>query len=85
MTGKIKKVPRPENEQLRIFKEELIIIDKETWDKTQKRWNEIKGTFPVRKNSKNNNIKQKSYIHANPPHLFAGLMKCSKCVGLLSL
>lgn len=85
MTGKRKKIPRPENEHLRIFKEELIIINKETWEKTQKRWNEIKGTFPVRKNSKNNNIKQKSYVHSNPPHLLSGLMKCSKCGGAIVL
>ena len=85
MTGKRKKVKRPENEQLKIFKEELIIIDKEIWEKTQERWSDIKGTFPVRKKSKNSNIKQKSYVHSNPPHLLAGLMKCSKCGGAIVL
>ena len=67
MTGKRKKVPRPKEEHLKIFKEDLIIIDKETWEKAQKRWSDIKGTFPIRKKFKNSNIKQRSYIHANPP------------------
>jgi len=83
MTGKIKKISRPEKEHLSIFKEELVMLDKETWDKAQKRWEELKGTWPVRK--KNNNMKQKSYIHANPTHLLTGFMKCQKCSGAIVL
>ena len=85
MTGKMKKISRPKKEQLRIFKEDLIVIDKEIWGKAQKRWSCIKGTFPIRKKSKNSNIKQKSYVYANPPHLLAGLMKYSKCGGAIVL
>jgi len=52
MTGRIKKVPRPKEEQMPIFRDDLIIIDKETWQKAQKRWSEIEGTWPVRKKKK---------------------------------
>ena len=82
---KRKKVPRPKEDHLKIFKDNLIIIDLETWEKTQKKWNDIKGTFPIRKKSKNTDIIQKSYVHANPPHLLAGLMTCSKCGGAIVL
>ena len=85
MTGKRKKVKRPESEQLKIFKEELIIIDKETWENSQKRWREISHAFPVRKGSNSKKTKQKSYVHSNPPHLLSGLMKCSKCGGAIVL
>ncbi|PIW66412.1 MAG: hypothetical protein COW11_03395 [Candidatus Omnitrophica bacterium CG12_big_fil_rev_8_21_14_0_65_43_15] len=78
MTGRIKKVPRPKEEQMPIFRDDLIIIDKETWQKAQKRWSEIEGTWPVRKKKKVF-YQQKSYIHTSPSHLFSGLMKCNAC------
>lgn len=85
MTGKIKKVSRVEKEQLTSFKENLIILDKETWEKAQKRWIELAGTWPVRKKTNNNNVKQKSYIHTSPSHLLAGFMRCSSCGGAIVL
>ena len=83
MTGRIKKVLREEKEWLSCFRKELIIIDKEQWEKTQKRWQELKGTWPVRKKSKG--IKQKSYVHSSPSHLLSGLMKCQSCGGAIIL
>ena len=85
MTGKGKKVPRPEEDFLKVFKDNLIIIDKETWEKTQQKRDANKGTYPVRKKTANTDTIQRSYVHANPPHLFAGLMKCSKCGGAIVL
>ena len=85
MTGKIKKVPRPEKEQLSVFKEELAIIDKETWEKAKKRWSELEGAWPIRKKYRKADVQQKSYIHANPSHLLAGLMKCHSCGGAIVL
>ncbi len=82
MTGKVKKVPRAEKEQMPIFKEELVIIDKETWEKGQRRWKELEGAWPVRKKS---NIKQKSYVNSSPTHLLAGLLKCNSCGGAVVL
>jgi site-specific DNA recombinase len=82
MTGKIKKVSRSEKEQLPAYKEDLIIIDNDTWQKAQKRWQELNGTFPVRKGS---NKGQKSYIHANPVHLLSGIMRCQLCDGAIVL
>jgi site-specific DNA recombinase len=49
MTGKIKKVSRPKEEQLSSYKENLVIINKETWRKAQKIWTEIEGTCPLGK------------------------------------
>ena len=85
MTGKIKKIPRPKKEQMSSYKEDLVIIDKEIWSKAQKRWEEIKGTWPVRKKANNNGLKQKSYVQACPSHFFSGLMKCHSCGGAIVL
>ena len=78
MTGKKKSVLRPEKDRVLIFREDLIIIDKETWEKTQKRLQELKGTWPVSAKKKNF-YQQKSYIHTSPNYLFSGLMKCKAC------
>lgn len=83
MTGRIKKVSRSKKEQLSKIREDLRIIDKEIWEQAQKRWEELSGTWPVRKGDKN--IKQRSYIKANPTHLLAGIMKCDKCGGAIVL
>ena len=85
MTGKIKKVARIEKEQLTSFKEDLSIIDKEIWEKAQKRWQEINGTWPACKKSKTSSTKQKSYVHANPTQLLSGLLKCDQCNGAIVL
>jgi len=85
MTGKIKKVPRPEKERLSYLKKELLIIDKETWEKAQKRWTELNGSFPIRKNMGKDGIKQKSYVHSTPPHLLSCLMRCHICDGAIVL
>ena len=84
MTGKKKSVPRPEKDRVPIFREDLVIIDKETWEKTQKRLEELKGTWPVSKKKKAF-YQQKSYVHTSPNHLFSGLMKCNSCGGAIVL
>ena len=76
---------RPENEWLRSDRKDLIIIDKELWEKAQKRWQSLKGTWPVRRKTKNSSIKQQSYIHSSPSHLFSGIMKCQCCGGAIIL
>lgn len=81
MTGKVKSVPRAHNEQLVQFKEDLKIIDQETWGRAHKRWNELNGSWPVKKDGNTGIIKQKSYIHNNPTHLLAGLLRCQCCGG----
>ncbi|MEA3347245.1 MAG: recombinase family protein, partial [Candidatus Auribacterota bacterium] len=81
-TGKKKQIKRPKEEQLVTFREDLIIIDKETWEKSQKRWTELKGAWPVRKKG---SVKQKSYVNSNPSHLFAGLLRCNSCGGAIVL
>lgn len=83
LTGRIKKVSRPKEEQVSTFREDLIIIDKETWEKAQKRWIDINGTWPIKKNT--GHLKSKSYVHSSPSHLFGGLMKCQSCGGTILL
>ncbi len=84
MTGKKKVVPRPAKDRIPIHREDLIIISKEIWEKAQKRWQELKGTWPVSKKKKAY-YQQKSYIHTSPNHLFSGLMKCNACGGAIVL
>ncbi len=85
MTGRIKKVVRPKEEQLPIFKEELAIVDKETWERAQKRWRELKGAWPVRKDRQEGKVKQSSYVYGSPSHLLSGLMRCHSCGGPIVL
>lgn len=84
MTGKKKRVLRPEKEIIPIFRDDLVIIDKELWDKAQARLTELKGTWPVSK-KKRGFYQQKSYIHTSPTHLFSGLMQCNSCGGAIVL
>jgi hypothetical protein len=84
MTGKKKKLPRPEKDMIPIYREDLIIIEKELWESAQKRRQELEGTWPVSKKKKAF-YQQKSYVHTSPNHLFSGLMKCSSCGGAIVL
>lgn len=84
MTGKNKKFARPEKDMIPIYREDLIIIDKELWEKAEKRRQELKGTWPVSK-KKQAFYQQKSYVHTSPNHLFSGLMKCNSCGGAIVL
>ena len=84
MTGKKKVVRRSAKDLVPIFREDLIIINKEIWEKAQKRWQELKGTWPVSKKKKTF-YQQRSYVHTSPNHLFSGLMKCKTCGGAIVL
>ena len=84
MTGRKKKIVRPEKEIIPLFREDLIIIDKDLWEKVEKRWDSLKGTWPVSK-KKRTYYQQKSYIHTSPNHLFSGLMRCQACDGPIVL
>ncbi len=84
MTGKKKVIPRPIKDRVPIFREDLIIINKETWQKAQTRWQELTGGWPVSKKKKTF-YQQKSYVHTSPNHLLSGLMKCNSCGGAIVL
>ncbi|HVN96352.1 MAG TPA: recombinase family protein, partial [Syntrophorhabdaceae bacterium] len=84
LSGKIRTVPRPENEHIKSFREDLVIIDQETWEKAQNRWKAIDKTWPIRKHEKER-LSQRSYIHATPTYLFSGLMQCTLCDGPIVL
>lgn len=83
LTGKVKKVTRSEKEQIPSFKEELVLIDKETWERAQNRWKEMEGAWPMSKQSNKTSQQQKSYVHSHPPHLLAGLLECKCCGGAM--
>lgn len=84
MTGKKKVILRPAKDRVPIFREDLIIINKETWQKAQARWQELTGGWPVSK-KKRTFYQQKSYVHTSPNHLLSGLMKCNSCGGAIVL
>ena len=83
MTGKKKKVDRPEKDLIPLHRNDLVIIDRELWGKVQNRLNELKGTWPI--SNKKKFYQQKSYVHTSPTHLFSGLMKCNSCKGAIVL
>ena len=83
MTGKTKKIERPKKEQMDLFKEDLVIIDQNTWEKTQQRWKSLEGSWPMHKKTNKTSKKTISYIHSNPTHLLAGLLKCKSCGGAI--
>ena len=83
ITGRKKKVARPDKERMDFDKPELAIIDQELWDKAQKRWKEVNGAWPMAKTTPLTSLQPKSYIYANPTHLLAGLMKCKCCGGAM--
>ena len=83
ITGKTKKIERPKKEQMDLFKEDLVIIDQNTWEKTQQRWKSLEGSWPMHKKTKKTSKQPISYIHSNPTHLLAGLLKCKACGGAI--
>jgi site-specific DNA recombinase len=83
MTGKMKKVDRPEHEQLKSFKEDLAIIDLQIWESAKERWIDMEGAWPMRTPKQKASSHQKSYIHSNPTHLFAGQLQCKCCGGAI--
>ncbi len=80
ISGRRRKVDRDKSEQIAIFKEELIIIDKDTWEKALQRWKDINGSWPMSEKTKGS---FKSYVHTSPNHLLAGLLKCKACAGAM--
>ena len=83
VTGKRKQIERTDKEKMIFNKEELIIIDQDTWGKAQKRWQELNGSWPMTKNTAKTSQKTKSYIHSNPTHLLSGMLRCKSCGGAM--
>lgn len=83
LTGKKRKIQRPESEWIVQQDENLRIISKELWQKTKYRWKGIEATWPTRTHKKGFQIQQKSYVKTHPPHLLAGATKCGLCGGAI--
>ncbi len=84
MTGKRRPVRRPDGEHVSLFREDLIIVDRNVWESVQKKWKDLQGTWPVRKDQQGS-LQQKSYVHTSPRYLLSGLMKCQVCCGAILL
>ena len=83
VSGRLKKIDRPEHEQIASFREELVIIDKDTWERAHDRWKILEGSAPKTGESERTKGPFKSYVHTSPNHLLAGLLKCKCCDGAM--
>ncbi|MCH9634264.1 MAG: hypothetical protein S4CHLAM7_10100 [Chlamydiae bacterium] len=83
MSGRRKKVERNKDEQIAIFKEELIIINKKIWNQVCKCWKSLDGSWPMSQKSEKVSKSFKSYVHTSPNHLLAGLLRCKHCGGAM--
>ena len=54
-------------------------------EETAERWKQVKGTCPMSRKKRGPKVKQRSYVHAHPKHLLAGLMRCRSCGGAVVL
>src|SRR5262249_54100874 len=82
-TGRRRKFPKPENEWHVSENDELRIVPQELWERVAARWKEVDRSWPRRRNVKNAEGKQRSYVEANPPHLLSGALHCGKCGGTI--
>ena len=82
-SGRRKKIDRPAHEQISTSREELRIIDKETFQKAQERWKNLEDSAPKTGESERTSGPFKSYVHTSPNHLLAGLLKCKCCGGAM--
>ncbi|MCH9633992.1 MAG: hypothetical protein S4CHLAM7_07260 [Chlamydiae bacterium] len=83
ISGRRRKVDRDKSEQIAIFKDELIIIDKDIWEEALQRWKDINGSWPMSQKTEKTKGSFKSYVHTSPNHLLAGLLKCKTCGGAM--
>ncbi len=79
ISGRLKKIDRPEHEKIASFREELVIVDKETWERAYDRWKTLEGSSPKTRESEKTKSPFKSYVHTSPNHLLASLLKCKCC------
>lgn len=82
ISGRRKKVVRAKHEQISSFREDLVIIDQDTWDRVQGRWKEFENSCPKIGESKSKGP-FRSYVHTSPNNLLAGLLKCKCCGGAM--
>ena len=85
LSGKRIQVERPKDEWVIQYKPEMQIISDEIWEKTLKRWKEIKDVHPNKPGRKGFYKDQKSYVTTHPPHLLSGNLRCGNCKGSISL
>jgi len=85
LTGKVKVIPRKQEEWVTLEQAELKIISDEVWAEAQKRWQEIEGVFPRGKKVKGFQGKRTSYVTSHPPHLLSGALSCGLCGSAINL
>lgn len=83
ISGRGKKIVRAEHEQMSFAREDLRVVDEETWERAQERWMQLEGSCPKTGVSVKTRGPFKSYVHTSPNHLLAGLLKCKCCGGAM--
>jgi DNA invertase Pin-like site-specific DNA recombinase len=81
LTGKKRKINRPESEWVVRKEEDLRIVSEEDWMVAQKRWDELGRSWPTGKNKRGMEGQRRSYVATHPPHLLAGALRCGICNG----
>ena len=81
LTGRKRRVPKPESEWLIDENEDLRIVPSDVWDRAANRWKEIDGTWPTRRGRKGFEGQQRSYVSTHPTHLLSGSLRCGTCSG----
>lgn len=85
LSGKMRKVERPEAEWLVQERPEMRIVSDEDWAAAQARWREIEGVFPTKRGKRGFEGQRKSYVESHPTHLLSGALKCGACGGAIAL
>ncbi len=79
LSGRKRRVPKPESEWDVREDETLRIISDGCWARVAERWQEVDRVWPSKRGKKGGHAKQRSYVESNPPHLLSGLLRCGSC------
>ena len=85
LSGKMRKLERPESEWLVQERPDMRIVSDEDWAAAQARWREIEGVFPAKRGKRGFEGQRKSYVESHPTHLLSGALKCGACGGAIAL
>ena len=79
LTGRKRRLRKPETEWHVIEDPELRIVPEELWQCAVNRWHELDRVWPVPRAKREAQVKQRSYVETNPPHLLSGVLRCGSC------
>lgn len=79
LTGRKRRLRKPEAEWHLTEDPELRIVPDELWQRVVERWREVDRVWPVARTKRDGSVKQRSYVETNPPHLLSGILRCGAC------